>query len=91
MALLRLAEFLFSDFLEAELNGFIAFLFFRHLLDDHTGACLDDGNGNDFSRFVEDLGHPDLLADNGLLHYKLFLLRLLVAQHGSKLARRLAT
>ncbi len=68
VALLGLGELALGDFLKAELDGFIAFLFLGHLLDDHTGAGLDDGDGDDTASLVEDLRHADLLANNGFFH-----------------------
>ena len=68
VARLGLAQFLFGDFFVAELNGLVAFLLFGHLLHDHAGAGLNDGDGNDLAALVEDLRHADLLANDGFLH-----------------------
>ena len=68
VACLGLGQLLLGHFFVAELDGVIAFLFLGHLLDDHAGAGLDDGHGNDLAGLIEDLRHADLLADDGFLH-----------------------
>ena len=61
-------ELALGDFIEAQLNGNIAVLFRGLFLHDGAGACLNDSDRDDLAGFIEDLGHTQLLADNGLLH-----------------------
>ena len=68
VAALGLGELALSDFLEAELDGVVALLVSRLLLDDDAGAGLDNGDRNDLAGLIEDLRHADLLADDGFLH-----------------------
>ena len=68
MAALRLGELALGDLFEAELDGVVAFLVGRLLLDDDAGAGLDNGDRNDLAGLIEDLRHADLLADDGFLH-----------------------
>ena len=68
VALLRLGELLGGDFAVAELDGVVAFLVRRLLLDDDAGTGLYYGDRNDLARLIEDLRHADLLADDGFLH-----------------------
>ena len=77
VAELGLGELLGRALVKAELDGIVAFLVSRLLLDDHAGAGLDNGHRNDLACLIEDLRHADLPADDGFLHLY-FLLRLLV-------------
>ena len=82
VALLGLGELALTDFVEAQLNGGVAFLFDCLLLDHFAGAGLNDRDGHDLALLIEDLGHADLLADDGLFH-GVSPFRLLVGSHGS--------
>ena len=64
VAQLALGELALGHILEAHLDGGIAFLLSGLLLGDHAGARLDHGNGDHVTVLIEDLGHPDLLADD---------------------------
>ncbi len=48
---------------DAEDDGAVAILLLRLLGDHDVGMDLDDRNGHELPGRVEDLGHPDLLAD----------------------------
>ena len=87
---LGLRQLLLGHVLVTELDGVVAFLFLGHLLHDHAGAGLDDGDRNDLSGLVEDLRHADLLADDGFLHWNVSSCWLLVASLTAD-AQRLAT
>ena len=82
MTLFGFVELALGDFLEAELDGSIAFLFRGLLLDHFARAGFDNGHGDDLAGLVEDLRHADLLADDGLFHW-IAPFRLLVRSHGS--------
>jgi hypothetical protein len=51
---------------EADLDGFVAVLVGGLLLHDEARPRLHDRDGNDRPVFLEDLGHPDLLADDSV-------------------------
>ena len=57
MTFLRLVYILFLHFTEAKLDGVIAIVFHRLVLEHDVVAGLDDRNGNDFAFLREDLGH----------------------------------
>ena len=87
VTLLRLGELLGGDFAVAELDGVVAFLVRRLLLDDDAGTGLYYGDRNDLARLIEDLRHADLLADDGFLHC-ISSYWLLVVSHGPGLGSR---
>src|SRR5699024_1840000 len=78
VAHLGLGQLALGNFLKSQLNGGVAVLFLGLLLHHGAGACLDDSDRDDLAGFIEDLGHAQLLADNGLLHVYSSLIRLLV-------------
>src|SRR5262249_21379394 len=51
---------------QADLDGLVAVLVGGLLLHDEARARLHDRAGNDRPVFLEDLGHPDLLADDSV-------------------------
>ena len=68
MSQFRLGELALGHVLVAQLNGVVAVLLLGLLLHHSAGARLNDGDRDDAARFVEDLRHADLLADDGLFH-----------------------
>ena len=78
MALHRLVQVLVSHLAVTDLHGFIAVVFDCLLLGHDAGTCLDDSNRNELAVLIKELSHTDLLADNVLLHFLSYLLRLLV-------------
>ena len=78
VAHLGLGQLALGNFLKSQLNGGVAVLFLGLLLHHGAGACLDDSDRDDLAGFIEDLGHAQLLADNGLFHVYSSLIRLLV-------------
>ena len=63
-----LVQLALGDFLKSQLDGGVAVLLLGLLLHHGAGARLNDGDRDDLAGFVEDLGHTQLLADNGLFH-----------------------
>src|SRR5512133_688249 len=53
---------------EADLAGLVAMLGGGLALHDHAGAGLDDRHGDDLALLIEDLGPPQLLADDSFGH-----------------------
>ena len=73
-----LGEPLVADRPETDLHGFITVVFGCLPLDDHAGASLHHGDGDDVPVFVKKLGHADLFADDALFHCVIPPVRLLV-------------
>ena len=64
VAELALAELAIGDRLEGELNGLVTVRAGRLHLHNGAGTGLDHGHGRDDSALrIEELGHPELLAD----------------------------
>ena len=82
VARLGLGQLLLRDFFKSQLDGGIAVLLHGLLLHHGAGARLNDGDRDDLTGFVEDLGHTHLLADDGLFHVYSSLIRLLVEKRG---------
>ena len=77
MTQLRLGELALGHVLVAQLNGVVAVLLLGLLLHDGAGARLDDGDRDHVARFIEDLRHADLLADDGLFHVSSSLIKVI--------------
>ena len=58
-----------------KLEGSVPLFLFGLDLDDGTGACLDNGYGDDIAVFGEDLCHPELSSDDALQHGNNLILR----------------
>ena len=63
-----LGEFLGFYVAETNLDGVVAVVLYGLLLDDHAGTGFNHSYRDDFARFVEDLSHTDLFADDSFFH-----------------------
>ena len=69
---------------EADLEGVVAFLVGRLLLNDEAGPGLHDRDGHDCPIRREDLGHPHLLADDSVYGHGLLSERLDLDVHADR-------